>query len=241
MNRARVAQFIFILSLLLWPRLSFAAPTQDQQISAEYDKIVAGDIAEANFGAARRKLGVLVDRCKKKAGTCTTKTSSTVQVMLGIVLAQMGQREAALQSFAAAFEADSAAQIPANADITEATKRLFAEAHAEYEASHARPDDPFKVVWKKREAGVLFAEGLAAKKKGENATCIEKIRAALELEENAGARVHLADCLDASGRLVDSAREVTTAMERASAAHDDTLVTAARQRAESLVKRLGHG
>jgi hypothetical protein len=248
MNRARFAQFIFVVSLasllsLPWPRHALAAPpppATDAQVQAEYEKIVSGDIAEANFGSARRRLTALVERCRKKSVNCSSKTSATVQTMLGVVLAQMGQREAALQSFAAAFEADSATQIPSNADVTEATKRLFAEARAEYEASHARPDDPFKVVWKKREAGLLFAEGLAAKKRGDNAVCIEKIRAALDLEENAGARVHLSDCLDGSGKLVDSAREVTTAIERATLARDEVLVAAARQRAESLVKRLGH-
>lgn len=239
MTRARVAQLLLLVLLLLMLPVRALAASADAQVQAEYEKIVSGDIADANFGAARRKLQGLAERCKKRSA-CSTKTIATVNTMLGVVLAQMGQREAALQAFAVAFEADPKAEIPSNADVTEATKRLFGEARAEYDASHARPDDPFKVVWKKREAAILFVDGLAAKKKGDSSTCVEKIQKALEIEENIGARIHLADCLDASGRLVDSARELTTVIEKATVAREESFVAAARQRAESLVKRLGH-
>ena len=237
MTRARVAQFL-LLVLLILPTRVFAAPTQDQQVQAEYDKILSGDIADANFGAARRKLTVL-ERCKKR-GACTTKTTATVNTMLGVVLAQMGQREAALQAFAVAFEADPKVEIPPNADITEATKRLFGEARAEMKASHARPDDPFKGRLEEARSGDPLRRRAWREEARRERGLRREDQKALEIEENVGARIHLADCLDASGRLVDSARELTTVIEKATVPREESYVAAARQRAESLVKRLGH-
>jgi hypothetical protein len=235
----RVAQLAVLLWMLVAVRSSWAAPTEDQHVTAELDKIVSTDIAEANFGAARRRLSGLVDRCRKKANACASKTQVNVHVMLGIVAAQMGQRDQALTSFAVAFEIDPTAQIPAGADVTEATKRLFAEARADYDAKHPRADDPYKVVWKKRDAATLYVDGLAAQKTKDWKVCIDKIRAALDIEESAGARMHLAECLDGAGRLVESAREVSSALERAGRENNQSLVAAAAPMAHSLVKRFG--
>ena len=238
----RIAHFVagaLLLCLFVTGRASWAAPSEDQQVTAELDKIVSTDIAEANFGAARRRLSALVDRCKKKLSACSNKTQVNVHVMLGIVSAQMGQRDQALTSFAAAFEVDPAAPIPAGADVTEATKRLFAEAHADYDAKHPRADDPYKVVWKKREAATLYIDGLSAQKSKDWKVCIDKIRAAVDIEESAGARMHLAECLDGAGRLVESAREVSAAVERAARENNQSLLAAAAPMAQSLVKRFG--
>lgn len=87
--------------------------------------------------------------------------------------------------------------------------------------------------------GRCFLVDLMAAVAGNFGLCVEKIRAAIEIQDNAAARLHMADCLDSSGRLIDALREVVAASERAAKDHQDTVATLAGDRTQTIMKRLG--
>lgn len=235
-SRATVAA---ILVTTAWSTPAVAAPTEDAQVSAEFDKIMATDVADANFGQARRRLRLLVDRCKKKANACSPQTTAKVQIELGIVVAQMGQKDQAAAAFGAALEADPDATIAADADVTESVRKVFAEARAAYEATHARADDPYKVVWQNRTASGLYAEGMAAQKAADFPTCVTKMRGALAAEDQAGARLRLAECEEKTGKIIDSLTDARMALEQAVANKDPAVAKGASERVDALLPRLG--
>ena len=57
---------------------------------------------------------------------------------------------------------------------------------------------------------------------------------------HAGARVHMADCLERSGRLIEALQESNTALEAATAKRDLVVARAAGTKLEKLLPRLGH-
>src|SRR5262245_44978926 len=79
---AVVFAFLVFAFLVGLPPLARAA-TPDEQISAQTKKIVEEDIANANFGEARKKLRGLGDRCKR--GECSPQTMGQIHVALGMV------------------------------------------------------------------------------------------------------------------------------------------------------------
>ena len=233
------AIFSVVLALLAVlcaaPRVALAAPpTEDAAVNAEVQKILGSDVAEANYGAAKRRLGALLERCRKKAGNCTAKTVAAVNVQLGLVAFKMTQNDAASAAFAAAITADPTVELPVKSE--EPARKLFIEQKAEYDAKHPQNDDPYHVAWEKKDAAFLFVDAMAAKKAQDYPKCMEKIRAAIAIEDNAGARLHLSDCLDGQNRLVDALREVVAANDQKGG---DALSGVIREKSEAIMKRLG--
>ena len=190
---------------------------------------MAGDFAEANYGAARQKLKMLLERCKKTS--CTPATNSQINVALGMVLVQVNQSEEAKKAFAEALVADPTASLPASA--TPAMKVAWDE---------ARKAIPKTAVpgWENREAFELATAAAAAATAGNLGECLEKDRASLLLEEQPGTRLHLSFCEYRSGKLLEALRDARKALDVAIAKRDSDAMNAARKRVEDLLTRVPH-
>ena len=192
-------------------------------------QVMGGDYADANYGAARNKLKILVDRCKKTG--CSASTTSQLNVSLGMVYAQTNQGDEAKKAFSEALIADPAAALPSNA--TPAMKAAFEE---------ARKAIPKQAIpgWENREAYELATAAAAAATAGDLASCLEKDRASLLLEEQPGTRLHLSFCEYRSGKLLDALRDARKALDVAVAKRDADAMNSARKRLEDLITRVPH-
>ena len=91
----------------LFPSRARAGEREDTATIAAVDKIVRGEIAQANFGEAKKKLRVLLDKCKKG---CSPSAFAQVHIAVGLVAAQIGRADEAKAAWFDALNADANVQ-----------------------------------------------------------------------------------------------------------------------------------
>ncbi len=234
------------LSRVLWSfALSvavFVAPSRaradDASVTAAVEKIQRDDIANANYGDAKKKLKAMLEKCAKKP-VCGGSAVSTVHLALGMVNAQIGRDDEAKQDFTDALNTDASASLPPTG-VTEAMKKGFADAHKVWLASHPQPDDSSKAGWQNKVAFDFANAATMADQQGNYVDCIQKDRAALQLEEQPRARLHLAGCEQKANRIIDALRDAQKAFEVANQRKDSTLMKAAQAKLADLLPRISH-
>ncbi len=210
---------------------AYAGP-DDANVVQALKQVMAKDVADANFGAAKQKLRQLVERCKKNA--CTSATMAQLYVAIGVVNAQINQPDEARQAFTDALTADPSSGLPPNA--TPAMKALWED--AKKLAKKAIPD---KVPgWESREAYELSVAAAGAATAENLKECIEKARASLLLEEQPKTRLQLSFCEYRAGKLLDALVDARKALDVAVTKRDVESMNSARKRVEELVARVPH-
>ena len=212
-----------------------AIATDDASVAASVSTILTQDVADANFGEARKKLRAILAACK---GKCSGPATAQAQIALGIIAAQIGQTDEAKATFLKALEGDSMASLPDGSSA--ATKAAWGEAQKAWALANPPADDVAKAGWTNKEALELAKAGAAAEAGARDAECIEKDRAALSIEENARGRLHVAGCEQRAGKVIDGLRDAQKALELAVARRDTPVAKGAQQRIGELLPRIAH-
>ena len=228
--------FPILLSAGLLPGTARAGDKEDSATIAAVDKIVRGDVAQANFGEAKRKLRALLDKCKKG---CSPAASAQVHMALGLVAAQIGQTDEAKTAFFDALSSDANVQLPASG-VSPAIRTQWEQTQKAWLAANPQPDDSQKAGWINKGGYELSKAAVAAEVAGNFAECIEKDRAALLQEENMRARLHLALCEAKAGKIVDALRDNSKALELAKAKNDSATLKQIQDRVTELLPKLAH-
>jgi tetratricopeptide (TPR) repeat protein len=205
-------------------RPAFAA-TPDEQVSAQTKKIIDEDVANANFGEARKKLRGLQDRCKKVE--CSPSTVGQIHVALGMIAAQLNQADDAKAEFSNALTADPNAQLP-DKGVTQPMKSAFAE--AQKSAASAG--------WQNKTAYELAQAAITAESEGKWEECAEKDRQSIKVEDQARTHLHLATCLSKNNKVLDALRETQKALEMGIEKKDTTVIAGARSKVAELLPRV---
>ncbi|MBX3190117.1 MAG: DUF3570 domain-containing protein [Labilithrix sp.] len=234
---AFLGRLLLLLSLvcLVLPRVAFAGEKEDAAAIAAVDKILATDVANANFGEAKRKIRAVLDKCKRG---CSPSTVARVNIASGIVSAQIGQTEDAKTAWFDALNADPSAALPPSG-VSQGVRAQFEAVQKQWLAANPQ-DDTAKAGWVNKQAFELSKAAVAAEGAGNFAECIEKNKAALTLEENMRARLHLALCEGKSGKIVDALRDNAKALETARAKGDAATLKLIQERVAELLPRLSH-
>ena len=236
----RPVSLLLALALGLAAQVVHAAPpvvraTDDATVAADVERILTEDVAEANFGEAKKKLRAILAACK---GKCSPTATAQVTVAQGIISAQIGQADEAKATFIKAMEADP--NIPLPEPAVPPAKAAWVEAQKAYAILHPPADDIAKAGWTSKEAIVLAKAAAAAEVAGNLEECIEKDKAALLIEENGHGRLHLAGCEQRNGKVLDGLRDAQKAMELVVAKRDLPAAKAAQARIAELLPRIAH-
>jgi tetratricopeptide (TPR) repeat protein len=215
---------------------AFASEKDDAQALAALDKVLANEVANANFGEAKKKVKAVIDRCRK---VCSQSVIARAEVVSGVIAAQIGQADEAKTAWFDAFNIDSSASLPASG-ISPTIRAQFEAAQKEWIAKNPQPDDAQKAGWVSKQAFDLAKAAVAAEQAGNYPDCIEKNKAALTIEENMRARLHLAQCEQKSGKVVDALRDNAKALESARTKGDAASVKQIQERVAELVPKLAH-
>jgi hypothetical protein len=237
-RRARITAIALAVLVLaaLSPRTSWAGDKEDTATIAAVDKIVRGEVAQANFGEAKKKLRALIDKCKK---VCSPAAIAQVHVALGLVAAQIGQPDEAKTSWFDALNSDANVQLPATG-VSPAIRTQWEATQKAWLAANPQPDDAAKAGWVNKGGYELSKAAVAAEVAGNFAECIEKDKAALLQEENMRARLHLALCEAKAGKIVDALRDNSKALEAARAKNDSATLKQVQERVTELLPKLAH-
>lgn len=225
-----------VLCLACFASPAFASEKDDAQALAALDKILANEVANANFGEAKKKVKAVVDKCRK---VCSQSVLARAEVVGGVIAAQIGQTEEAKTAWFDAFNADSTASLPSSG-ISPAIRQQFEAVQKEWLAKNPQPDDSTKAGWVSKQAFDLSKAAVAAEQAGNYPECIEKNKAALTIEENMRARLHLAQCEQKSGKVVDALRDNAKALEAARTKGDAASIKQIQERVAELVPKLAH-
>ncbi len=225
-----------LLALTLVPRTSRAGEKEDSATIAAVDKVIHGDVAQANYGEAKKKLRALLDKCKKN---CSPGAVAQVHLALGLVSAQIGQADEAKTSWFDALNADANVQLPSTG-VSPAIRQQWEQVQKAWLAANPQPDDSQKAGWVNKQGYELSKAAVAAEVAGNYAECIEKDRAALTQEENMRARLHLALCEAKVGKVVDALRDNAKALEAARAKNDVSALKQVQERVTELLPKLAH-
>src|SRR5262249_47462469 len=160
------------------------------------------DVPNANFGEARKKLRALLDKCKKG---CSGPAVAPGDVALGKVSAPINQQDDAKTAWVDAFSIDSTGPPPSTRG-SQSILPPFEEVRKQWLAANPQPDDASRGGWVNKQAYDLAKQAVAAEQAGNLTDCIDKDKAAISLEENMRARMHLASCEEKSGKFVDALR-----------------------------------
>jgi Protein of unknown function (DUF3570) len=224
--------------LLAIVAVSGRARADDAAVLAAVDKIQKEDIANANFGDAKKKLKAMLDKCGKKPA-CGANVVSEIHLALGMVNAQIGRDDEAKQDYTDALNADASASLPATG-TTDSMKRVFADAQKAWIAAHPQPDDSSKAGWQNKVAFDFASAATQADQQGNFVDCIQKDRAALQLEEQPRARLHLAGCEQKASKIIDALRDAQKAFEVSSQRKDATLIKASQVKLAELLPKIAH-
>ena len=237
-RRARVSAIALaiLIGILLSPTPSRAGDKEDTATIAAVDKIVRGDVVQANFGEAKKKLRALLDKCKRG---CSPSAIAQVHVALGLVSAQIGQADEAKTSWFDALNADASVQLPATG-VSPAIRQQWEQTQKAWLAANPQPDDSQKAGWVNKGGYELSKAAVAAEVAGNYPECIEKDKAALLQEENLRARLHLALCEAKGGKIVDALRNNSKALELARAKNDAATLKQVQERVTELLPKLAH-
>lgn len=213
-----------------------ASEKDDAQALAALDKILANDVANANFGEAKKKVKGIIDKCRK---VCSQSVLARAEVVSGVIAAQIGQTEEAKTAWFDALNTDSSVSLPSSG-ISQGVRTQFEAVQKEWIAKNPQPDDSQKAGWVSKQAFELAKAAVAAEQAGNFADCIEKNKAALTIEENMRARLQLALCEQKSGKIVDALRDNAKALEAARAKGDAAGIKQIQERVAELVPKLAH-
>jgi len=218
----------------------------------------------ANLGAAKKALNEQLSACLRSG--CATPLRSDLYIALGMVSSQLGEAEEAKQHFRTALRSVPSASLPPLSSaitVTPTIKSQFAEVVASLppstqaglgvsspvssaSASSDKADKAEADVGLSTEpfgaAGALqlMLDALKADKEGRLEECIAKNRAALKIDEQPRARLHLASCESRSGKLVDALKDTQKALEQGLTKRDAAVMKVARQRIAELLDRMPH-
>ncbi len=213
-----------------------AGEKEDGATVAAVDKIVRQDIAQENFGDAKRKLRALLEKCKKG---CSPPVAAQVHVALGIVAAQVGQADEAKTEWFDALTADPSVRLPATG-VAASVRTQWETIHKAWIAANPQSDDSPKAGWISGRAYELSKAAVAAEAAGNLVECIEKNQAALLQEEHLSARLHLAQCEAKSGKIVEALRDNSKALELARKKNDAAALKIVKERVTELLPKLAH-
>jgi tetratricopeptide (TPR) repeat protein len=230
-----LSSFTLLLALLGAPRVARA---DDAAVIAQVNGIMRDDFANANFGEAKKKLRALLGQCGKRP-QCGSSAMAEIHLALGMVAAQIGRDDEARQSFTDALNDDPAASPPATG-LTDAIKTRFQEAHKAWIAAHPQPDDATKAGFTNKVAYDFAAQATQADQTGNYPECIQKDRAALQIEEQPRARLHLATCEQKAGKIIDALRDSQKALEGATQRKDSIVMKAAQVKLADLLPKISH-
>ena len=104
--------------------------------------------------------------------------------------------------------------------------------------SLAAPTEPRG--WANPRALELAKEAIDAKKSGNIQLCVEKDQASLALEDHPYVKLHLASCLQASGKFVDALNKAKDALGAGLRGNDEDLQRSAQARVADLLPRIAH-
>ncbi len=239
MNLSRFALLAALVTapvLLCDEERAWAGEKDDAAVITAVDKVLANDIPNANFGEARKKLKGLLDRCKKG---CSGPAVARVYVALGMIAAQLAQSEEAKTAWSDALSVDPNAGLPGTG-VSASIRQQFEEAKKAWLIANPPPDEASKQNWVNKQAYELARAGAAAAQSENWAECIEKDKAALTLEENMRARIHLAGCEEKSGKSVDALRDYAKALEGARTKGDAATAKLIQDRVTAILPKLAH-
>ncbi|MGH7294246.1 MAG: hypothetical protein ACRELB_04910, partial [Polyangiaceae bacterium] len=174
-----------------------------------------------------------------------------LHTLLGMIASQTGQKAEATAQFQLALKADPGAQLP---------PRTTPDIRAQWEAAKgAAPEPPSDGEppaepgpapapahathipgWSNVDAFQEASAGLAADMAGKLQDCIEHDRKSLELEEQPRTRLHLSSCEARTAHLIDGLRDAQKALEDGLRRRDPAVMKIARERVESLLRRIPH-
>ncbi len=229
--RAIVVAVLLVVVTTLKPGVAWA---QREDPAVAVEKILSDDFANANFGDARRKLRALLDRCKRD---CPSRTMGQIHVALGMVLVQINKGDEGKQAFVDALNVDATAALPNSPTVTPAMKTAFADAQRSWVISN-NPDDPAKAGWTNKQALEYARQAIAADASGNLQECIEKERAALQLEDQPRGRLHLASCQERAGKVIDALRDAQKVLAGGIQRNDAVIIKAAQARINALLPRV---
>lgn len=230
--RAAIVAAFSLACLTLRPLPAFAAP---EDIGAAIDRVLNDDIANANFGDARKKLRALLDRCKRES--CPGRVIGQIQVANGVILVQIGKLDDAKTAFSEALTADAGAGLPSSAVVTPAMKTAFADAQRAWTALN-NPDDPAKAGWTNKQALEYAKQAIQADAAGNLQECIDKEKAALQIEDLPRGRLHLASCEERNGKVIDALRDAQKVLAGGIQKNDPSLIKSAQARINALLPRV---
>ena len=239
MNRCARISAIALAILIVSPLSATPAWANDKEDSATIaavDKIVRGDVVQANYGEAKKKLRALLDKCKKG---CSPAAVAQVHVALGLVSAQISQPDEAKTAWFDALNSDASVQLPATG-VSPAIRQQWEQVQKAWLAANPQPDDSQKAGWVNKGGYELSKAAVAAEVAGNWADCIEKDKAALLQEENMRARLHLALCEAKAGKVVDALRNNSKALELARVKNDTATLKQVQERVTELLPKLAH-
>jgi hypothetical protein len=231
---ARIVLLAVLVSLA--PRAASGGEKEDAATVAAVDRVLSNDVPAANFGEAKKKLRSLLDRCKRG---CSGPAVARVYVALGMVSAQINQPDEAKTAWFDAFSVDSTASLPASG-VSPSVRQQFEDVRKQWLAANPQPDDAAKGGWINKQAYELAKQAVIADQGQSWAECIEKGKAALTLEENMRARMHLAHCEEKAGKYVDALRNNAKALEGARAKSDAVTSKVIAERVSALLPKLAH-
>ncbi len=231
----RLLGVLIALALVAAPR---HARADDAPVIAAVEKIQRDDIANANFGDAKKKLKAMLEKCGKRP-VCGTNAVAQIHLTLGMVNAQIGRDDEAKQEYTDALNADASTSLPASG-TTDSMKKVFADAQKGWIAAHPQPDDSTKAGWQNKVAFDFATAATTADQQGNFPDCIQKDRAALQLEEQQRARLHLAGCEQKAGKIIDALRDAQKAYEGASQKKDLIVSKAAQVKLAELIPKIAH-
>lgn len=230
------AKVALVSVLVLTSARARASEKDDAATIAAVDKVLSNEVANANFGEAKKKLRALVDKCKKG---CSGPAVAHIYVAIGMVSAQIGQADEAKTAWFDAFSVDPNATLPTSG-VSPQVRTQFDDVKKQWVAQNPQPDDFQKAGWGSKQGYEAAKAAVAAEQAGNWAECIDKSKTALGIEENLRARMTLAFCEAKAGKVVDALRDNAKALELAKQKGDASAQKQIGERVTELVPRLGH-
>ncbi len=159
-RKAKIATvaLAILLTTGLVPSTSRAGDKEDSATAAAVDKIVRGDIAQSNFGEAKRKLRALLDKCKRGCGPSAV---AQVHMAVGLVAAQIGQPDEAKTAWFDALNSDASVQLPASG-VGPGIRAQWEQTQKAWLAANPQPDDSQKAGWVNKQGYELSKAAVAA-------------------------------------------------------------------------------
>jgi hypothetical protein len=236
--------------VLLAPSRAHAAG-EDAAALKTAQEVFDGDYSGGNFADARRKVEAALARCGSR---CGGQAQAVLHTLLGMVASQTGQKAEAKAQFQLALQAEPNAQLPPRTtpDIRgeweEARQSAGAGASGDTGGEPApepsapgTPTPPGRIPgWSNVDAYQEASAGLAADMAGKLQDCIDHDQKSLELEEQPRTRLHLSSCEARTAHLIDGLRDAQKALEEGIRKRDPAVMKIARERVESLLRRIPH-